>query len=133
QTYAKTDDGFFLGFPSYWNLVAFYLYVLHLPAWLTVPLLAGLAFLTFVPTRYLYPTQRGRLNRITNVLGAAWAGLLIWILWLYSGNELGSEDARDWALVSLFFPAYYMAVSWAISLRLWRIRYQQSVVRPVAD
>src|SRR5262245_59441482 len=26
QANAKTDDGFFLGFPSYWNLVAFYMY-----------------------------------------------------------------------------------------------------------
>jgi phosphatidylcholine synthase len=25
QSDAKTDDGFFLGFPSYWNVVAFYL------------------------------------------------------------------------------------------------------------
>ena len=25
---AKTDDHFFLGFPSYWNIVAFYVYVL---------------------------------------------------------------------------------------------------------
>src|SRR5207253_4959556 len=33
QTDAKTPDGFFLGFPSYWNIVAFYLYLLHLPAW----------------------------------------------------------------------------------------------------
>src|SRR5207253_3698058 len=29
QTCAKTSDGYFLGFPSYWNLVAFYLYVLQ--------------------------------------------------------------------------------------------------------
>ena len=33
QVNAKTDDGFFLGFPSYWNIVAFYLFVLHPPAW----------------------------------------------------------------------------------------------------
>ena len=33
QSSAKTEDGFFLGFPSYWNLVAFYLYVLHYHAW----------------------------------------------------------------------------------------------------
>ena len=33
QVSAKTDDGYFLGFPSYWNLVAFYLYALQpLPA-----------------------------------------------------------------------------------------------------
>ena len=30
QVQAKTDDGYFLGFPSLWNLVALYLYVLHL-------------------------------------------------------------------------------------------------------
>ena len=29
QVEAKTDDGYFLGFPSLWNVVAFYLYVLH--------------------------------------------------------------------------------------------------------
>ena len=28
QVNAKTPDGFFLGFPSYWNIIAFYLYVL---------------------------------------------------------------------------------------------------------
>src|SRR3977135_2796747 len=31
QVSAKTEDGYFLGFPSYWNIVAFYLYVLPLP------------------------------------------------------------------------------------------------------
>ena len=29
QVNVKTDDGFFLGFPSYWNIVAYYLYVLQ--------------------------------------------------------------------------------------------------------
>ena len=32
QVQAKTDDGYFLGFPSLWNLVALYLYVLPLGA-----------------------------------------------------------------------------------------------------
>ena len=31
QVQAKTEDGYFLGFPSLWNLVALYLYVLPLP------------------------------------------------------------------------------------------------------
>ena len=29
QVNVKTADGFFLGFPSYWNIVAYYLYVLQ--------------------------------------------------------------------------------------------------------
>src|SRR5271155_866425 len=36
QTNAKTEDGYFLGFPSYWNIIAFFLYVLEPPAWLTL-------------------------------------------------------------------------------------------------
>src|SRR5262249_1453924 len=66
QVYAKTDDGYFLGFPSYWNLVAFYLYVLQPPPELSVLLLVGFAVLTFVPARYLYPSMGGKLNRLTN-------------------------------------------------------------------
>src|SRR5690348_16271703 len=61
QVSAKTDDGYFLGFPSYWNIVAFYLYLLRPPTWLTIGLLLFFAFMTFVPARYLYPTHRGRL------------------------------------------------------------------------
>src|SRR4051794_15500780 len=80
QVEAKTADGYFLGFPSYWNLVAFYVYALRMPGWLPVPLLPLFAILTFVPSRYLYPTQRGRLNLFTNLLGALWTPLVIWVL-----------------------------------------------------
>src|SRR4051812_8502755 len=34
QSAAKTSDGYFLGFPSYWNIVAFYAYFLGRPGWL---------------------------------------------------------------------------------------------------
>jgi phosphatidylcholine synthase len=129
QTSAKTDDGYFLGFPSYWNVTAFYLYALQpLPLWLTLSVLVVLALLTFVPSRYLYPTQRGRLNRFTTLLGTVWALLLIWIIWKLpaSGGRqppVGeSEDVptRRLAELSLFFPAWYLAASWVISVRLWR-------------
>src|SRR5205807_4358440 len=79
QVSAKTGDGYFLGFPSLWNVVAFYLYVLQPPTWLALASLFTLAFLTFVPSRYLYPTQRGRLNYLTNVLATIWSILLMWI------------------------------------------------------
>ncbi len=115
QTSAKTDDGFFLGFPSYWNLVAFYLYVLRPAPWGSLALVLVLSVLTFVPTRYLYPTQSGRLNRITIILGAAWIGLPVWVLIQLSGDE----PTRGLAIVSLFFPAYYFVASWVVSVRMW--------------
>src|SRR5438445_4180603 len=46
QVSAKTDDGYFLGFPSCWNVVAFYFYVLHLPNWIALALLLFFSMLT---------------------------------------------------------------------------------------
>ena len=57
QVEAKTEDGYFLGFPSLWNVVAFYLYALDLPGTLALGIIAVLALLTFVPSRYLYPSS----------------------------------------------------------------------------
>src|SRR5438874_10370564 len=63
QVSIKTADGYFLGFPSYWNLVAFYLYALQpIPSWLSLGLILLFSILTFVPLRYLYPNQPGLLN-----------------------------------------------------------------------
>jgi phosphatidylcholine synthase len=121
QVAAKTDDGYFLGFPSYWNLVAFYLYVLRPAGWLSAGILMGLALLTFVPSRYLYPTQRGRLNRLTNLLAAVWAGLVVLILYTLPIKPGDDGWTRLLTLVSLFFPFYYLVASWAISVRFaWR-------------
>lgn len=122
QVSAKTEDGYFLGFPSYWNLVAFYLYVLHPPEWVSIGLLLLFSVLTFVPTRYLYPSQRGLLNAWTNLFGAAWTGLLMVILFYPGGQNLGGGPTRLLTLISLVFPVYYLVMSWAISVRLWRKR-----------
>jgi phosphatidylcholine synthase len=132
QVSAKTEDGYFLGFPSYWNLVAFYLYVLQpLSQWVALALVVILALLTFVPSRYLYPTHhRTRLNRWTNLLAASWAVLLAWLLWhlLHAPDDeqvLADNPTRRLALASLYFPIYYMVASWFISLRFWRRRLRR--------
>jgi phosphatidylcholine synthase len=118
QTSAKTEDGYFLGFPSYWNIIAFYLYVLMLPTWLSLALVLFFAVMTFVPARYLYPTHRGRLNRWTNLLGAAWAVLLIVILFRLPATRAFDSLTNTLCLASLLFPAYYLAASWFISARI---------------
>jgi len=121
QVSVKTDDGYFLGFPSYWNLVAFYVYTLQpLPGWFTLGVVVVFALLTFVPSRYLYPSQRGRLNRVTNVLGGVWALLLTWILWNMPTETPTDNPTRRLALWSLFFPAWYLGASWILSVRFWR-------------
>jgi phosphatidylcholine synthase len=118
QAEAKTPDGYFLGFPSYWNIVAFYLYALQpMAGWLAVTLVVVPAVLTFVPSVYLYPSQRGRLNLLTKALSVPWLGLVVVVLWY-----LPADRDRAWwqALVSLYYPVYYLFVSWGISMMRWR-------------
>lgn len=116
QVNAKTDDGFFLGFPSYWNIVAFYLYLLRPPTWISLSLIIVLSVLTFIPWRYLYPSQRGPFNRLTNVLTAFWIILLLMSLARWP------TDSRLVLLLSTTFPIYYMLTSWALTLRRARLR-----------
>jgi phosphatidylcholine synthase len=111
QVEAKTADDYFLGFPSYWNIIAFYLYVLRFPEWWAAATLVFFAVLTFVPTPYLYPTKGSRLGRLTNALGAAWAVCLVIVL--VKWND--APRALVWGSVA--FPAYYLIVSWTTQRR----------------
>lgn len=117
QTHAKTDDGFFLGFPSYWNIVALYLYVLQMPPWLCAVILAGFALLTFVPTPYLYASRGGPFARVINY------GAAVWFVMLATMLAAGGVTGRTLALASLAYPALYMTLSGIVTLRL-RERYR---------
>jgi phosphatidylcholine synthase len=110
---ARSGGHFFVGFPSYWNVVAIYLYWLRPPVWLTLALIIALALLTFVPSLYLYPSRGGRLSRLTNLLCAVWGALLALIV---AGVF---DEPRPFIWASLAFPIYYFVVSWAITLKRW--------------
>jgi phosphatidylcholine synthase len=105
-TAKQSDEGFFVGFPSYWNVVAFYAFVLGLSPAITTALIVGLGLLTFSDVRFLYISRmrRGRLLHL--VLGGAWgvaatAALLV---------EPGPLRAAL-AYASLGYVAFYTAHS----------------------
>ncbi len=112
QTNMKTDDAFFLGFPSYWNIIAMYLYWFRPSDVIAVLAISVPAVLTFVPTRYLYASKNRILWKTTWSLGALWVLMVMYGL---------SQDNPDRALMwlSLFYPAYYMLASFYVD---WRVR-----------
>jgi phosphatidylcholine synthase len=112
QTAAKTPDHFFTGFPSYWNIVAFYLYVLGWPPALNAAILAFFAVGVFVPLRYVYPSRTPTLRRLTVTLGIAWGVAIVWAL-----LHLGSPAARTVVVASLAYVAYYFALSIVLDVR----------------
>ncbi len=106
QTDAKTEDHFFLGFPSYWNFVALYAWLLALEPATTAGWLAGLSLLVFVPIRYVYPTRMPRFGR-TMTLGAAVFTALLLAATLSEDAASASRLAR----LSLAYPIAYAALS----------------------
>jgi len=102
---AKTSDHFFMGFPSYWNIVVFYLFVMHWSQVVNVIVLLVLAVFVFVPIRYLYPSRTPQWRSLTIVLGLVWGVMLLVMLW-----ELPAVSALLlWG--SLVFPVYYVVLS----------------------
>ena len=124
QVQAKTDDGYFLGFPSLWNVVAVYLYALPFGNWASLAIVVTLSVFTFVPSKYLYPSLPGRFNRIVSILGIPWTVALIWVIFHLPdspGSSLDPTTSRV-AWVSLSYPLLYLGASWVISVAHWMRR-----------
>ncbi len=71
----KTEDNYFRGFPTLWNAVAFYLFLLKPQPWLAAAVVAALAVLTFVPFKFVHPFRVVRLRGFNIAAVLAWAGL----------------------------------------------------------
>jgi phosphatidylcholine synthase len=108
---AKTADHFFTGFPSYWNIVVFYLLVAQWPPLVNAGVLLALAALVFVPIRYLYPSRTPVWRLPTNLLGAIWGVAMLLMIWQYPAVTPGLFVA------SFAFPVYYVVLSVALWAR----------------
>ncbi|MEQ8861644.1 MAG: CDP-alcohol phosphatidyltransferase family protein [Pseudomonadales bacterium] len=107
---AKTRDGYFTGFPSYWNVVAFYLYFLQPHELVSVAVVVILTAMTFWPVRYLYPTRNRHARVVSLGGGALWGGLCLWLVWQ-------PDPPRGLLYLSLIYPAWYMAYSFYLHFR----------------
>jgi phosphatidylcholine synthase len=111
QEAAKTSDHYFTGFPSYWNIIVFYLVVIGAPPAVNAAVLIGLAVLVFVPIAYVYPSRTPTLRVPTLVLGLTWALLVLVMIWQFP------DVARPFLYLSLIFPAYYLVLSLVLNVR----------------
>jgi phosphatidylcholine synthase len=108
---AKTSDHFFLGFPSYWNVVAFYAIVLDLtPATLSA-IVVVCAVLVFVPVRYIYPSRMTSLRGLTLAFSAVYAVT-------YAVLLLQVPSPNPWVVaLSVSYLVYYVGLSGYLTLR----------------
>ena len=105
RTDAKTDDHYFLGFPSYWNVVAFYAIVLEVGTTGVGVALAVLTVLVFVPVKYVYPSRTRLLHGLNLALATMWMVSYAVLLVQY-------PDPHPVVVVlSLAYLVYYFGVS----------------------
>lgn len=103
---AKTEQAFW-GFPSYWNVIYFYLWALGTGTGPVIGLSWALVILLFVPLPFIYPSRTRALKITTNTLAVLWGIILVAYL---------VEPSLPVELVygSLLFPVYYVGASFII-------------------
>jgi phosphatidylcholine synthase len=118
---AKTEDNYFRGFPSYWNLVALYLYCLDFPRMLNAAIVALLALMVFVPIKYIYPNRTELMRPLTLTLAAIWA--------VATAAMLSMLPAHSDILLytSLAFVVYYFVMSFALHAHPTRVAARRTL------
>ena len=108
QVDAKTDqtnDYFFKGFPSYWNVVVLYMLVMQLNPWINLAFLVLFNILIFVPVKYVYPSRNMRVKTLTSILTYIYGIVGIWGVMQY-------PNVPAWVVWSSFiYVAYYFILS----------------------
>jgi len=105
HTQAKTGDHRFRGFPSYWNVVAFYLLILNLDSRVNLAIVLALSALSVAPVYFPYPSRNRLLRRTTLALGVAWGCCVVFLAVVY-------PRPHPWAAwLSLAYPLYHAALA----------------------
>lgn len=108
--FCRTDakgliDHYFQGFPSYWNIVAFYMVVLGTSPEVNLIAMLTTVVLVFVPMRWLYPSRMEQGRAAILGLGGVWAVMCMVLI----AQLPAPSAALAWA--SLFYPLLYTAGS----------------------
>lgn len=127
QAEAKTNDGYFTGFPNFWNLVIFYLYFLELGPITNGIILGILSGLVFVPVKYVsYSTRPFR--RWTALVSLAYGVMLLAIVITMERPDV------HLVLVSLVFPLYYVVLSLYLNLKsAWQTENGTDIIETKPD
>jgi phosphatidylcholine synthase len=95
-----------------WNLIAFYLFVLMPPPWISALATAVFAALTFVPVEFVHPLRVRRWRMLTIALMAAWALLAV-------TTVVDNLSPAPWVTAGLSAIGLYFLLIGIIARRAW--------------
>lgn len=113
QADAKTPDHFFKGFPCYWNITVFYMFIFNTSMSLNAAILGLFCLLIFVPIKYVYPsrldylTDSKRLKLLMHAFSALYGISSTLILWHYpSIDPMWLSLSFGYIVMYLFLSCY---------------------------
>jgi phosphatidylcholine synthase len=113
---SKTKDGFFVGFPTLWNVVCLYFFVFDLGSALVLPIILSLAAATFIPMKWVHPVRVQRWRGLTMAIMLVWA--------LAALHEVIKDFPGTGAMQVIFAiaAAYFLALGFSATFfeRYWR-------------
>jgi phosphatidylcholine synthase len=89
----KTPDYYFRGFPAWWNVLVFYVWIFHFAAWVNLALVVFFSLATFLPILFLHPLRVNDWKPVTVAVTMVWsaanAAILLeyphvdrWLIWV---------------------------------------------------
>jgi phosphatidylcholine synthase len=113
-------DGFFRGFPSYWNVHAFYtaVWLVQYGPGVVLAITLFLSGLSLLPVRFVYPNRAPRWRLLFVWGGLAWIALVVAMLWFDSPAPV----SRLLLWISLVYPVSYTVASLYLDWQVGRTR-----------
>mgnify|MGYP001258415018 FL=1 len=108
NTKLKTEDHFFRGFPSVWNIVLFYLFVLDTSQWINFSVFIFFSVMTFIPLKYVHPFRVNNQKNITLGVMAIWGLCCVFLLMDLGDIQTQISNYRAyyfwlWVVTNLYF------------------------------
>ncbi len=118
RTDMMTDDHWFNGFPSVWNLAIPTMYLVQgiaptgLNQWINLVVLSILALSQLTNLKFVHPVQVRKFRKMTLTFFVAWLAAMLWLTILLPG------DVNLIARLALIIPGLYQ-----LALMVWRTFY----------
>jgi len=100
---AKTQNDTYTGFPNYWNVIIFYMYLFHFPPVVNAILLLIFSILIWAPIEFISLSTKP-LRKLTITIAILYSLVIFGILYLFWTDQ----PYTNLLWLSLFGPLYYI-------------------------
>lgn len=116
----QSEDRYFNGFPSMWNLVANVLFVVQARRWIALVVVAVFVVFSFVPLKFIHPVRVRDFRSITLPVLVVWLAAMLYITWILDDRLAGCSDGCLSGFQEAAQGLIYLGAIWILAVGVWR-------------